>query len=126
MTYIAALAIERDRAALALAPEDRSARGEVGDAVERVMQRSGWQPPHLRLLRDCYASLTPREREVMSWVVAGLPNKRISAEMGTAEITVKAHRGRVMRKMQATSLADLVRMAARLEVPLPGRSAGAR
>jgi FixJ family two-component response regulator len=126
MTYIAALAIERERAAAALAREGRSTNDESGpvvEAVERVMQRAGWDSSPMHLLRDCYASLTPREREVMTWVVAGLPNKRISAEMGTAEITVKAHRGRVMRKMRAASLADLVRMATRLDVPLPRRKA---
>lgn len=126
MTYIAALAIARERAAAALLREGRQANDEdgvVGDAVERVMQKAGWAASPLHVLRECYASLTPREREVMTWVVAGLPNKRISAELGTAEITVKAHRGRMMRKMQAASLADLVRMAARLDVPLPRRAA---
>src|ERR1700684_441649 len=62
-------------------------------------------------LRDCYASLTHREREVMALVVSGLLNKLIGGELGISEITVKAHRGQVMRKMKADSLADLVEMA---------------
>ena len=65
-------------------------------------------------MRDCYASLTPREREVMAWVVSGLLNKQVGGELGISEITVKAHRGQVMRKMKADSLPDLVTMAARL------------
>ncbi len=67
-------------------------------------------------LRNCYATLTPREREVMALVVAGLLNKQVGGELGISEITVKAHRGQVMRKMQADSLPDLVTMAARLGV----------
>lgn len=67
-------------------------------------------------LRDCYSSLTHREREVMALVVSGLLNKLIGGELGISEITVKAHRGQVMRKMKADSLADLVKMAARLRL----------
>src|ERR1700677_1381417 len=67
-------------------------------------------------LRDCYASLTHREREVMALVVSGLLNKLIGGELGISEITVKAYRGQVMRKMKADSLADLVKMAARLRL----------
>jgi FixJ family two-component response regulator len=65
-------------------------------------------------LRACYDSLTPREREVMQLVVSGLLNKQVGGELGISEITVKAHRGQVMRKMKADSLPDLVTMAARL------------
>ena len=72
----------------------------------------------MRVLRDCYASLTQRERQVMALVVSGLLNKQIGGELGISEITVKAHRGKVMQKMKADSLADLVKMAARLR-PAP-------
>jgi FixJ family two-component response regulator len=70
----------------------------------------------MRRLRDCYASLTSREREVMAMVVSGLLNKQIGNQLGISEITVKAHRGKVMQKMKAESLANLVNMAARLRV----------
>ena len=68
----------------------------------------------MRLLRNRYDSLTPREREVMALVVSGLLNKQVGGELGISEITVKAHRGQVMRKMKADSLPDLVTMAERL------------
>ena len=67
-------------------------------------------------LHDRYGSLTPREREVMALVVSGLLNKQIAAELGTSEITVKVHRAQVMQKMQAASLADLVRMSEKLRI----------
>jgi FixJ family two-component response regulator len=67
-------------------------------------------------LRDCYVSLTPREKEVLALVVSGLPNKQVGSELGISEITVKAHRGRVMQKMGADSLPSLVKMAARLRL----------
>ena len=68
----------------------------------------------MRTIKNCYESLTPREREVMTLVVSGLLNKQVGGELGISEITVKAHRGQVMRKMKADSLPDLVTMAARL------------
>jgi FixJ family two-component response regulator len=68
----------------------------------------------LRDLRNSYASLTPRERQVMALVVSGLLNKQVGGELGISELTVKAHRGQVMQKMKANSLADLVRMAGKL------------
>jgi RNA polymerase sigma factor (sigma-70 family) len=67
-------------------------------------------------LRDCYTSLTPREREVLVLVVSGLSNKQVGVELGISEITVKAHRGRVMQKMQADSLPGLVKIATRLRL----------
>ena len=70
----------------------------------------------MRVLRDRYASLSQRERQVMVLVVSGLLNKQVGGELGISEITVKAHRGKVMQKMKADSLADLVKMAARLRL----------
>lgn len=67
-------------------------------------------------LRECYASLTPREREVLVLVVSGLSNKHVGVELGISEITVKAHRGRVMQKMHADSLPSLVKIATRLRL----------
>jgi FixJ family two-component response regulator len=87
--------------------------GAIRNALERS-RLSLTQDAALRQLRDSYASLTPREQQVMALVVSGLLNKQAGAELGISEITVKAHRGQVMQKMKANSLADLVRMAAKL------------
>ncbi len=73
----------------------------------------------MHMLRTDYSSLTPREREVMSLVASGLLNKQVGGELGISEITVKAHRGNVMRKMRANSFADLVNMAAKLRLSRP-------
>ena len=75
----------------------------------------------LDALRCRYEALTPRQKQVMSLVASGLPNKQVAAELGRSEVTVKAHRGKAMRKMKARSFADLVRMAARLDLPLVAR-----
>ncbi|MFO1302127.1 MAG: response regulator [Burkholderiales bacterium] len=87
----------------------------IRGAIERS-RASLRQQSALRAMSDCYASLTPREREVMALVVSGLLNKQVAAELAISEITVKAHRGQVMRKMQADSLADLVKIASALGV----------
>jgi FixJ family two-component response regulator len=93
------------------------------EAIRHSIERSRAtldREAQMQLLRDCYSSLTPREREVMELVVSGLLNKQVGGELGISEITVKAHRGQVMRKMKADSLADLVTMAQRLGVrPAP-------
>ena len=86
-------------------------------AVRQALERSRLslaQESEMHELRDRYASLTPREREVMALVVSGLLNKQVGGELGISEITVKAHRGQVMQKMKANSIADLVKMAGRL------------
>ena len=86
-------------------------------AIRQALERSRIAIAHkveLQELRDRYASLTPRERQVMALVVSGLLNKQVGGELGIAEKTVKAHRGQVMQKMKANSIADLVKMAGRL------------
>lgn len=92
----------------------------IGEAIERDRAaRTGGA--ELRELRACYATLRPRERQVLELVIAGRLNKQAAAELGTTEITIKVHRGRVMAKMRATSLADLVTRAGRLKLGAPAR-----
>lgn len=89
--------------------------GAVRHAIERstnALRREA----EIGVLRDCYAALTPREREVLVLVVSGLSNKQVGGELGISEITVKAHRGKVMQKMRADSLPNLVKIAARLRL----------
>lgn len=88
-------------------------------AVRQALERSRFalaREAEMQVLRGCYESLTPREREVMALVVSGLLNKQVGWELGISEITVKAHRGNMMQKMKADSLPDLVRMAAKLRL----------
>ena len=90
---------------------------ELLDAIQQAIakDRVAWnERAQMAELRSRYESLTPREKEVLKLVASGLLNKQIGAELGTSELTVKTHRGRVMEKMAADSLADLVRMAERL------------
>src|ERR1700678_370030 len=90
---------------------------ELLTAIRAALERSRVAlsvEAEMRVLRERYASLSQRERQVMALVVSGLLNKQVGGELGISEITVKAHRGKVMQKMKANSLADLVKMAARL------------
>jgi len=89
--------------------------GAIRSAIERS-RRALSREAEIRALRDSYALLSRREREVMALVVSGRLNKQVGGELGISEITVKAHRGKVMRKMKAGSLADLVNMAAQLRL----------
>ena len=89
------------------------------DAIQQAVERdrvARRQQSQLADVRGRYESLTPREREVMALVVSGLLNKQIAAQLGVSEVTIKVHRGQVMQKMRAESLADLVRMSERLGV----------
>ncbi len=88
-------------------------------AIRHAIERSRTVLDHeaeIRMLADRYETLSPREREVMALVVTGLLNKQVAFDLGISEITVKAHRGRVMHKMQANSLVDLASMAAKLHL----------
>jgi FixJ family two-component response regulator len=92
---------------------------ELLEAIERAIKQSRIVRQHdavIRVLQKRYALLTPREREVFPRVTSGLPNKQIAGALGTSEKTIKVHRGQVMQKMKAESLADLIQMAAKLGV----------
>jgi len=94
---------------------------ELLDAIQEAIarERAAWNDrTEMTSLRARYESLTAREKEVMALVVSGLLNKQIGAELGTSELTIKTHRGRVMEKMGADSLAELVKMSERLKPPV--------
>src|SRR5712692_10194044 len=93
--------------------DDDALLSAIRHAIERSSAALG-DEGEIQALRECYASLTPREQEVMKLVVSGMLNKQVGLKLGISEITVKAHRGKVVQKMKADSVADLVKMAVRL------------
>jgi FixJ family two-component response regulator len=97
---------------------DSTLLSAISGAIARSKILTG-REAEVRTLKTRYARLSSREREVMALVVLGLPNKQVGFELGISEITVKAHRGSIMRKMEADSLADLINQATRLRLPRP-------
>ena len=95
--------------------DDEALLSSIRHSIERSKSVLD-EESEMQELRGCYASLTPREQEVMALVVSGLLNKQVGIKLGISEITVKAHRGKMMQKMKADSLADLVKMAVRLGI----------
>jgi FixJ family two-component response regulator len=96
---------------------------ELLDAIHIALEQDRVRRGHERqdrMLRERWESLTAREQEILPWIVSGLLTKQIASEIGTSETTVKVHRGQVIRKMGARSMPELVRMADRLKIPLPG------
>jgi FixJ family two-component response regulator len=92
------------------------------DAIHLALENDRTRRQHeaeIAVLRERFESLTPREREVLPWVVSGLLSKQIADAIGTSEASVKVHRSQLMRKMAANSLADLVRMAEKMRIPIP-------
>jgi FixJ family two-component response regulator len=100
--------------------DDDALLGAIRSAIKRSAAALDDQS-ELQVLRECHESLTPREREVMRLVVSGKLNKQIGLTLGISEITVKAHRGKMMQKLKADSVADLVKIAVRLGLT-PGRN----
>jgi FixJ family two-component response regulator len=95
------------------------------DAIQLALERDRARrqgDAEIAVLRERFESLTPREREVLPWVVSGLLSKQIADAIGTSEASVKVHRSQLMRKMAADSVADLVRMAEKMGIPIPKKS----
>jgi FixJ family two-component response regulator len=94
---------------------------DLVDAIQSAVERDRavrQERAELETLRERLASLTPREREVLPLVVSGLLNKQAAAELGISEVTLQIHRSKIMQKMEAASLADLVRIAEKLQIPI--------
>lgn len=100
---------------------DQDLLDAINQAIQLDLANRRWNA-EIANLRERYESLTPREREVMQLVVTGLLNKQIAAQLGTSEITIKVHRGQVMQKMRADSLADLVRISEKLSTRIAGQT----